>query len=66
MKEDFEMAFEAEFGKKPEIVCHNIDEIWEGSKSGAFWAAKWMAERCAEKSIPIKARQFRQMAKELS
>lgn len=47
IREEFEKAFEAEFGPRAhkEAFCDGGDDIARGQT--ALWAAKWMAERCA-------------------
>lgn len=45
IKEEFDMAFENEWSTQ-----------WNGrEKSSAIWAAKWMAERCAQSCERINA-----------
>lgn len=74
IKEEFEKACEVQFGKRPKVISHNIDEIWDSAKYGAEWGAKWMAERCAEVSLDFEdqfqgkqiALRIRQLAKELN
>lgn len=68
-RSDFEKAFIAEFGPRPKVISHDIDAIWDGSKEGSLWSAKWVAEMCAniverEASMRV-ADMIRQFAKEL-
>lgn len=66
IKEEFEKAFQDKVYNKPESQLF--------SRRCAVWAAKWMAERCAEhldtRDVPCRgshyAKEIRQLAKELS